>query len=98
MQEFNRIKNGSGDDVWRYIGNVYMSKDIQGMEREIFDRFDKDKNGTIEKKELANLAIALNNPLSLAELQDFFRAIDIDNSLYITWEEFIGYWQKSDQY
>lgn len=60
--------------------------------RKIFDQFDKDNNGYIEKKELQTLAIALNNPLSPAELHDFFRKIDTDNSSQISWKEFIKYW------
>ena len=53
---------------------------------------DKNNNGTIEKKELQSLSIALNNPLTNAESQDFFKAIDKDYSGLITWREFITYW------
>lgn len=60
--------------------------------KEIFNQFDKNKNNTIEKKELTSLLIALNNELSPAELQDFFSNIDTDKSNTITWEEFIKYW------
>ena len=60
--------------------------------KNIFTQFDKNKNETIEKNELNALAIALNNPLSAAELHDFFRAIDFDKSGIITWDEFIAYW------
>lgn len=64
--------------------------------KNIFHQFDKNKNGYIEKKELQTLAIALNNPLSSAELMDFLKAIDKDNSGQITWEEFIQYWSSKD--
>ena len=60
--------------------------------QKIFDQFDKNNSGTIDRKELHSLSIALNNPLSPAELQDFFKAIDKDNSGLITWREFINYW------
>jgi Ca2+-binding EF-hand superfamily protein len=60
----------------------------------IFKQFDKNNNNTIEKVELQNLAIALNDPLSPAELTDFFKNIDADNSNQITFEEFIKYWSK----
>ena len=63
--------------------------------KQIFFQFDKNKNNTIEKKELQTLAIALNNPLSPAELADFFKSIDNDNSSSITWEEFIKYWSTN---
>jgi len=60
----------------------------------IFDQFDKNNNGNIEKKELGALAIALNNPLSNPELQDLFKGIDSDLSGQITFEEFIKYWKS----
>ena len=60
--------------------------------KQIFNQFDKDKSGYINKNELASLSIALNDPLSNAELHDFFRDIDEDNSGKISWEEFIKYW------
>ena len=63
--------------------------------KQIFNQFDKNKNNTIEKNELATLAIALNNSLSRAELQDFFKEFDKDNSSTITWEEFIEYWKTN---
>ena len=60
--------------------------------KQIFNQFDRNKNGSIDKKELYTLSIALNNQLSPAELQDFMRAFDKDNSSSISWEEFIDYW------
>jgi Ca2+-binding EF-hand superfamily protein len=60
--------------------------------KQIFNQFDKNNNGSIDKKELNTLSIALNNPLSPAELHDFMRAFDKDNSANISWEEFIEYW------
>jgi Ca2+-binding EF-hand superfamily protein len=60
--------------------------------KNVFTQFDKNKNETIEKNELNSLAMALNNPLSPAELYDFFGAIDVDMSGVITWDEFINYW------
>ena len=60
----------------------------------IFYQFDKNKNNTIDKKELKTLSTALNTTLSNAELQDFFREFDNDKSGFITLEEFITYWNK----
>ena len=64
--------------------------------KQIFNQFDKDKSGYINKNELASLSIALNDPLSNAELHDFFRDVDEDNSGKISWEEFIKYWMKEE--
>jgi Ca2+-binding EF-hand superfamily protein len=62
--------------------------------KNIFNQFDKNKNGTIGKTELAALSIALNNPLSPAELSDLFKQFDKDNSSQISWDEFICYWNS----
>lgn len=60
----------------------------------IFYQFDKNKNNTIDKKELKTLSDALNTTLSNAELLDFFKEFDNDKSGFITLEEFINYWNK----
>ena len=62
--------------------------------KEIFHQFDRNNNNKIDKKELYSLSLALNSELSPAELSDFFRNIDSDNSNTITWEEFIKYFSK----
>jgi len=60
--------------------------------RKIFDQFDRNKNGSIDLSEMQTLCIALNDPLSPAELRDFFKLMDIDLSGEISWDEFINYW------
>lgn len=60
--------------------------------REIFDQFDRDNSGHINKKELGNLSSALNDPLTPAELHDFFNKVDVDKSGKISWDEFFKYW------
>lgn len=62
--------------------------------KKIFDQFDKNNSGAIDKKELLTLSIALNNPLSNASLHSFFRELDLDNSSQISWDEFITYWDN----
>ena len=58
----------------------------------IFNNFDSNNDGLINRHELYSLTIALNDPLTPAELADFFKSIDTDNSGSITWDEFITYW------
>ena len=58
----------------------------------IFNNFDSNNDGLINQRELNRLTIALNDPLTPAELADFFKSIDTDNSGKITWNEFITYW------
>jgi len=62
--------------------------------KSIFNQFDRNNNDTIEKAELKTLSIALNDPLSQAELIDFFKQIDENNNGIISWDEFIRYWNK----
>lgn len=69
-----------------------MSKEEIECIKSIFNQFDKNKNGTIGRPELATLSIALNNPLSPAELADLFKQIDENHNGIISWDEFIRYW------
>ncbi|MHA1476157.1 MAG: EF-hand domain-containing protein [Promethearchaeota archaeon] len=71
-----------------------LSKEEIARIKSIFNQFDKNKNDTIEKAELQTLSIALNDPLSPAELFDFFKQIDENNNGIISWDEFIRYWNK----
>ena len=70
----------------------YIKDETTEEARKIFKRFDRDKNNTMEKKELSNLSIALGNPLSPAEVQDLLVSLDTNNSNTITWDEFIPFW------
>jgi len=90
-------QNGAGGFRQRMDANgdgKFSREEFPGP-KNFFDQFDKDKSGTIEKKELATLCIALNDPLSPPELQDFFKQVDKDNSGKITWQEFIDYWKSN---
>lgn len=58
----------------------------------IFNNFDSNPAAMANRRELGSLSIALNDPLTPAELADFFKSIDTDNSGSITWDEFITYW------
>tara|TARA_B110000967_G_C18746910_1_gene490705 strand:+ start:331 stop:549 length:219 start_codon:yes stop_codon:yes gene_type:complete len=68
-----------------------MNTENEKQIKTIFDRFDKDKNGCINKKELNSFTIALNKYLSPAELSDLFKNFDEDNSGKISWKEFANY-------
>jgi calcium-binding protein CML len=60
----------------------------------IFDQFDQNKNGTIERTELYKLVVALNGNMTEIEVRDFFKDMDTDHSGQITFDEFIKYWTK----
>ena len=48
--------------------------------RRVFDHFDKDKNGSIEKEEIGEMFQLLNIHLSPEELDDVFTLLDTDGN------------------
>ena len=60
--------------------------------RKIFNQFDANNDGGICRTELFKLTLALNDPLSDADLADFMQSIDTDHSGNISFDEFIQYW------
>ena len=72
-----------------------MNKTCEAIKK-IFNQFDKNNDGYINKSELNNLSNSLNNPLSSAELSDLFIKLDTNNSNSITCDEFIKYWLSDD--
>lgn len=80
--------------LYFYQMNNLTTEEIMTI-KNIFNKFDSDNNGFINQRELQALTIVLNDPLSPAELHDFFKSIDTDNSGKITWNEFIAYWKEN---
>lgn len=58
--------------------------------RDAFEMFDKDKDGTITAKELANVMKSLNQDPSEQELHDMIAEVDIDGNGHIDFEEFVN--------
>jgi calmodulin len=58
--------------------------------RDAFEMFDKDKDGTITAKELANVMRSLNQDPSEQELQDMIAEVDVDGNGRIDFEEFVS--------
>ncbi len=63
--------------------------------KKIFNEYDLNENGTIEKNELNNLCRALGDPLTKSELECALYELDKNNSGKIEWEEFIAYWSDN---
>ena len=57
--------------------------------RDAFEMFDKDKDGTITAKELANVMRSLNQDPSEQELHDMINEVDQDGNGRIDFEEFV---------
>lgn len=58
--------------------------------RDAFEMFDKDKDGTITVRELANVMRSLNQDPSEQELQDMIAEVDVDGNGRIDFEEFVS--------
>ena len=76
------------------VDEFAITPEMEAAIRDIFNQFDKDKSSTIERTELEHLCIALNDPLSPADLADFFKRLDDDKNGRISFDEFIGYWKE----
>jgi calmodulin len=57
--------------------------------RDAFELFDKDKDGTITAKELANVMKSLNQDPTEQELNEMIAEVDIDGNGQIDFEEFV---------
>eukprot|EP00232_Nephroselmis_pyriformis_P027008 CAMPEP_0182873320 /NCGR_PEP_ID=MMETSP0034_2-20130328/12253_1 /TAXON_ID=156128 /ORGANISM="Nephroselmis pyriformis, Strain CCMP717" /LENGTH=1422 /DNA_ID=CAMNT_0025005961 /DNA_START=180 /DNA_END=4445 /DNA_ORIENTATION=- len=66
-------------------------KDHQEKLRDLFDKADKDKNGTLERNELARLVTEVM-PAATKEQQRYFQVmVDIDGDGHVTWAEFVTF-------
>lgn len=57
--------------------------------RRVFSKFDKDGNGTLDKKELQNATAMLGDKFSMEDVEILMSIIDKDNSETVDMEEFI---------
>lgn len=58
--------------------------------RDAFELFDKDKDGTITAKELANVMKSLNQDPSEQELNEMIAEVDIDGNGNINFQEYLS--------
>jgi calmodulin len=62
--------------------------------KEVFDLFDKDKDGSITTKELGDVMRALGANPTQAELQEMINGVDQDGSGKIEFKEFLELFAK----
>lgn len=78
--------------VW---GRVRYKEDDPFAElQEIFDHYDRDKDGRIAAKELARICEALGMEMEEHELKVALLDVDRDADGKIAWEEFKAWWQS----
>ena len=64
--------------------------------REIFDRFDSNRNGEIDRKELADLLEALGAPHDHSSVSNAMRKMDTSKDSSIQFEEFSAWFKSSE--
>ena len=62
--------------------------------REIFNLYDKDKDGTIDSRELGDIMRSLGTYPSYEEINEMLKEVDTDNSGKIDFEEFLELFNK----
>lgn len=60
--------------------------------REIFNHYDEDKNGTIERPEFAHLLKALDANMTEEEVSAGLDALDDNHNGKIDFDEFVAWW------
>ncbi len=73
-----------------------MSSDDIAEIREIFDFYDEDRNGTIDRAEFAHLCRALDSGFSDEELAIGLDHIDRNHNGVIEFGEFAAWWRDRD--
>jgi len=69
-----------------------MSEEQLAELREIFDHYDTDKNGVIDRNELRALLGALDPEFSERDVKQAIEALDDNANGVIDWEEFVEWW------
>ena len=74
-------------------------KNIRKVAKEIFNRFDKDKSGFIEKDELRELLITVSEQLNLPiltekEIEEGLKQLDNNNDGKLQFDEFLKFYEQ----
>lgn len=74
-------------------------KHIRKVAKEIFNRFDKDKSGFIEKDELRELLITVSKQLNLPiltekEIEEGLKQLDNNNDGKLQFDEFLNFYEQ----
>jgi len=76
-------------------GKVMVSESDPDQEvREIFDHYDRDKDGVIELPEFARICEAAGMAMEEEELATGYADVDRDSDGTISWAEFVAWWHS----
>ncbi|XP_004299109.1 PREDICTED: probable calcium-binding protein CML22 [Fragaria vesca subsp. vesca] len=91
MAEFKRVSSGQSN--FRSIDSIILRfpqfrEELKNI-RNVFDLYDEDSNGTIDREELKKCLQKLQLHLTAEEIEDLFHSCDMDGSEGIQFNEFI---------
>ena len=69
-----------------------LSEDELSELREIFDHFDTDKNGVIDRNEFRALLKSLDEDFNEDDVLMGLKVLDENENDVVDWEEFVGWW------
>ncbi len=82
-------------EVSGVFGRVrYSENDPNAEIREIFDHYDRDKNGEIDAREFARVCEALGMEMEEHELKIALLDVDRDGDEKISWVDFLSWWRS----
>ncbi len=60
----------------------------------VFDKFDKDQNGAIDREEFTEFLSAIGKPMGAEQIARGFAEIDVDGSGVIEFDEFVDWYES----
>ena len=80
------------------LGAVKAKLAKQNDLREAFDKFDADRNGTLDAAELGALCAALGQPLNHDEMEEAVHTLDANRDGKVSYVEFVHWWQQGHDF
>jgi len=87
---------GSAGDEVEEVG-LKMGEARVPLSKIVFDKYDKDKTGSISVKEFGHMCMELGTELSPEQLETAVRVMDKDGNGTIEYNEFAPWWQKEER-
>ena len=90
----NDIKKDNTENDKKIILKTFIKKKSIDECKEVFDLFDKDKDGAIETKELGHILNALGVNPTQSELLEMINEVDVDGSGKIKFQAFLELYKR----